>query len=192
MKYQDLSTFTLPKHFRGRPAWFVQLWWIVQSSLFRWSPQFAYGFRRSLLRLFGANIGHKVIIRPSATITYPWKVTIGDYSWVGDDVVLYSLGEIEIGNHSVISQRSYLCTGDHDHTINDFPIRGRKISIGSEVWVASDVFIAPDVSIGEGSVIGARSTVLTDLPAHMLCVGYPARPLRPRLIKEVRQSPSRT
>lgn len=185
MKYQDLSSFTLPKNFRGRPAWVVQLWWVVQASLFRWSPQFAYGFRRYLLRLFGAHIGRNVIIRPSVTVTYPWKISIGDYSWVGDDVVLYSLGEIEIGAHAVVSQRSYLCTGDHDYTIVDFPIRERKISVGSEAWIAADVFIAPNVSIGKGCVVGARSTVLRDMPAFMLCAGYPAKPLRKRAVSRL-------
>jgi putative colanic acid biosynthesis acetyltransferase WcaF len=83
--------------------------------LFRTSPQFLYGWRNFLLRLFGAKIGKKVIIRPSVKITYPWKLSIGDYSWIGDDVDLYTLGEIDIGNHVVISQRSYLCTGSHDY-----------------------------------------------------------------------------
>jgi putative colanic acid biosynthesis acetyltransferase WcaF len=102
MEYQKLSQFKLPKDFRGKPGWYVQLWWIVQDTLFRWSPQFMYGWRRLLLRLFGAKVGKNVIIRPTAKITYPWKVKIGDYSWIGDDVVLYSLGEIVIGDNVVI------------------------------------------------------------------------------------------
>lgn len=181
MKYQDLSAFVLPSDFRGRSAFVVQLWWAVQATLFKGSPQFAYGFRRFLLRIFGARVGRGVIIRPSVTVTYPWKVSIGDFAWVGDDVVLYSLGEIEIGMNAVVSQRSYLCTGDHDYTQVDFPIRGRKITIGDQAWVAADVFVAPDVLIGAGSVIGARSTVLSDMPPGMVCAGYPAKPLRPRL-----------
>ena len=96
MQTQQLNKFKLPENFRGRNAITVQLWWLVQSTLFRASPQFLYGFRRLLLRLFGAKIGRKVIVRPSVKITYPWKVSIGDYSWIGDDVNLYSLGEIEI------------------------------------------------------------------------------------------------
>src|SRR4051812_46747933 len=113
-KCQDLSEFRLPEHFRGRPAWLVQLWWLVQSTLFGLSPQFMYGWRRFLLRLFGARIGDKVLVRPTARITYPWKVSIGNHSWIGDEAILYSLGEIEIGANVVISQRSYICTGSHD------------------------------------------------------------------------------
>jgi putative colanic acid biosynthesis acetyltransferase WcaF len=183
---QDLARFKLPAGFRGRSAVAVQVWWFVQVFFFRTSPQFAYGFRRWLLRCFGAQIGRNVVIRPSATITYPWKVKIGDFAWIGDDVVLYSLGEIEIGAHAVVSQSSYLCAGDHDYTDVEFAIRGRKITIGGQAWVAADVFIAPGVNIGEGAVIGARSSVFQDMPAGMVCMGYPAKPLKPRKTEEDR------
>jgi putative colanic acid biosynthesis acetyltransferase WcaF len=74
-----------------------------------------YGWRRWLLRAFGTRIGGGVIIRPTATVTYPWKVAIGDFCWIGDDVVLYSLGDLTVGSHSMISQRSYRCGGDHHY-----------------------------------------------------------------------------
>lgn len=180
-KFQRLNLFRIPPDFRGRSAVAVQLWWLVQATLFHGSPQFAYGFRRWLLRCFGARVGQGVVIRPSVTITYPWKVSIGDHAWVGDDVVLYSLGEIEIGAHAVVSQSSYLCTGDHDYTQPDFPIRARKITIGAEAWVAADVFVAPGVCIGPGAVIGARSSVFADMPAGMVCLGYPCKPVKARV-----------
>lgn len=180
MNAQDLSQFRLPTEFRGRSGIWVQIWWLTQASLFRWSPQFAYGFRRWLLRCFGAQVGSGVIVRPSATITYPWKVAIGDHAWVGDDAVLYSLGEIEIGAHAVVSQRSYLCASDHDYAQPDFPIRARKITVGAQAWVAADVFIAPGVRIGEGAVIGARSSVFKDMPPGMVCFGYPCVPVKVR------------
>ena len=177
---QDLSVFRLPPGFRGRPGWYVQLWWLVQATLFRGSPQALYGFRAWLLRRFGAEVGPGTIIRPTVVVTYPWKVKIGARAWIGDQAVLYSLGEIEIGADSVVSQRSYLCAGDHDFRQVDFPIRARKVSIGREVWLAADVFVAPGVSIGDGCVVGCRSTVLRDQPAGMVCAGYPCVPLRPR------------
>ena len=177
---QDLSRFRLPPGFRGRPGWYVQLWWAAQATVFRWSPQFAYGFRAWVLRLFGAKVGKKVVIRPTVTITYPWKVEIGDYAWIGDDAVLYSLGDIAIGAHAVVSQRSYLCAGDHDYKQPDFPIRGRRIEIGAECWIAADTFVAPGITIGAGSVIGARSSVYTDLPSGMVCMGSPCKPIKRR------------
>lgn len=180
---QNLSRFRMPSNFRGRSAMAVQLWWLVQASLFRWSPQFAYAFRAWLLRAFGATVGHGVIIRPTVTVTYPWKVRIGDYAWIGDNAELYSLGEIDIGANAVVSQRSYLCAADHDHTQVDFPIRSRKITIGAQAWVAADVFVAPGVTIGEGAVIGARSSVFKDMPAGMVCFGYPCVPVKKRVMQ---------
>lgn len=181
--FQNLATFKLPANFRGRSAIYVQLWWIVQATLFRWSPQFAYRFRAALLRLFGAEIGVGTVIRPTATITYPWKIKVGDYAWIGDDAVLYSLGEIDIGAHAVVSQRSYLCAADHDYQRADFMIRAFPVRVEAQAWVASDVFIAPGVTIGKGAVIGARSAVFSDMPEGMVCMGSPCKPVKPRVMK---------
>jgi len=179
-KLQNLERFRLPSDFRGRPALMVQLWWLVQATLFRWSPQFMYGWRVFLLRRFGARIGQKVLIRPTATITYPWKLTIGDHCWIGDDVTLYTLGELEIGSNTVISQKSYICTASHDIASEDFAIFDRKVTIGQKVWLAADVFVAPGVSIADGCVVSARSSVFANLPTLMVCKGTPARPVRLR------------
>lgn len=177
---QRLDLFCLPPGFRGRPAIMVQLWWAVQATLFAWSPQVFYGWRRCLLRCFGAKVGRGVIIRPTARVTYPWKLSIGDHAWIGDSVELYTLGKICIGEHAVISQRSYLCTGSHDYRKPTFDIYAQAIVVEPEAWVAADVFVGPGITIGRGAVIGARSTVLSDMPPGMICAGYPARPLRPR------------
>lgn len=185
MQIQKLDKFSLPEGFRGRSAVFVQLWWLIQSSLFTCSPQLMYGWRRWLLRVFGAKIGKNVLIRPSVKITYPWKVSIGDFAWIGDDVVLYSLGEIEIGDNAVVSQRSYLCAASHDYTRPDFQICDQKIHICSQAWLATDVFVAPGITVGEGAVVGARSSVFHDLPPMMVCVGSPAKPIKHRVGGEV-------
>lgn len=177
---QRLDQFTLPPNFRGRNSFICQAWWLVQSLLFSTSPQFLYGWRVLLLRLFGAKIGKNVIIRPSVKITYPWKLSIGDNSWVGDYVDLYTLGEINIGKNTVISQRSYICTGSHDFTKKDFPIYARTINIHDSVWIATDVFIAPGVTIHKNAVVGARSSVFNDLAESYVYLGSPAKPIKPR------------
>jgi putative colanic acid biosynthesis acetyltransferase WcaF len=183
-RYQDLRRFRLPAKFRGRSAIAVQLWWLVQATLFRMSPQVCYGWRRFLLRLFGAKIGRDVRLRATVEVTYPWKLEIGEHSWIGDEVVLYTLGPIHIGANSVVSQRSYLCTGSHDPASLAFDIFALPIWIGDECWVAADVFVAPGVSIADGAVIGVRSTVLDDMPAAMVCYGSPAVPVRARQRRE--------
>jgi putative colanic acid biosynthesis acetyltransferase WcaF len=179
--YQDLSRFRLPEGFRGRSAFTVQLWWLVQATLFHASPQVFYGWRNFLLRLFGAEIGRSVKIRPSASFTYPWKISIGDHSWIGDQVVLYSLANIDIGTNAVVSQNAYICAGAHDPSTPSFDIFGSPVFIGAECWIATGVFVAPGVSIGRGTVVGARSAVFADLPGGMICYGTPARPVRKRV-----------
>ena len=177
---QDLSRFRMPTGFRGRGALRVQLWWLAQATLFRWSPQFLYGWRRWLLRRFGAQVGKGAVIRPTATFTYPWKISIGDWSWIGDHVTLYSLGEISIGSHTVVSQRCYLCAGTHDPGDPTFPIFGPPIRIGNQCWLATDVFVGPGRTVGDGTVVGARSSVFKDLPQGVVARGTPARPAGPR------------
>lgn len=181
MSYQSLNKFSLPPKFRGRSAFTVQLWWIVQSTLFSWSPQIAYRWRVFLLRLFGAKIGKNVIIRPSVVVTYPWKLEIGDYAWIGDGVTLYSLGSIKIGKNTVVSQKSYICAGSHDYSAETFDILAISVVIEEEVWVATDVFIAPGVKISKGAVIGARSSVFDDIPNASICFGNPAKPYKRRI-----------
>lgn len=180
---QNLSLYKTPKNFRGRSKVTVQLWWLTYALLFRTSPQVFYGWRRFLLRCFGATIGKNVLIRPSAQITYPWKVSIGDNSWIGDEVVLYSLGEIHIGKNAVVSQRSYICTGTHNYSKVDFEIYAKKITIHDQSWLATDVFVAPGITINEGTVVGARSTVIEDLEGYSVYVGSPTRFIKKRKIE---------
>lgn len=172
----DLRTYDQSWFDRGRPGWFILLWWLVQAIAFPLSLHSASGFRCWVLRCFGAKIGKGVLIRPTARLTYPWKVEIGDYSWIGDDVVLYSLDTIRVGNHCVISQKSYLCTGSHDMTDRSFGLQTAEITIGNGSWIAADCFIAPGVTIGANTVVGARSNVFTSLPSQQVCWGSPCRP----------------
>lgn len=179
-QYQDLSKPYVPPGYRGRSAIYVQFWWIVQAFLFNPSPQFMYAWRRALLRAFGAEIGKGVLIRPSARITYPWKVRIGNYSWIGDRVELYSLDTITIGDNAVVSQNSYICTGSHDHNQLNFPLTLAPVVIEDEAWVASGSFVKPGVTVGRGAIVGACSVVLKDVPSATIVAGNPARILGKR------------
>ena len=180
-KYQDLSLFTVPKKFRGKSKVIVQLWWITQAILFKPSPQIMYGWRRFLLKLFGAKIGKNVLIRSNVTITYPWKVEIGDNSWVGDDCVLYSLGNITIGSNVSIAHKVYFNTGGHNFNKVTFDITSSPVVVKNECWITNDVYVAPGVTIGRGTVVGARSSVFKDLPAAKVCVGSPAVVIKDRI-----------
>ncbi len=161
---------------RGRPGWVVLLWWLVQAIAFPLTPQPLNNIRRGILRLFGAKVGKGVLVRPTARFTYPWNVEIGDYSWIGDDVVFYSLDLIQIGEHCVISQKTYLCTGSHDLHDPSFGLVTGAIAIGNGAWIATDCFIAPGVQIGANAVVGTRSSVFASLPEQQVCWGTPCRP----------------
>ncbi|WP_148288196.1 WcaF family extracellular polysaccharide biosynthesis acetyltransferase [Prochlorothrix hollandica] len=166
---------------RGRSRLTVLGWWFVQAIAFPLSHHSAHGFRCALLRLFGSTIGQGVHIRPTARFTYPWKVTIDDHAWVGDDVVFYSIDAIWIGQHSVISQQTYLCTASHDIQDPRFGLVTGAIAIGNGAWVASRCFVGPGVRIGANTVVGVNSTVLQDLPPGQVCFGTPCRVRSPRL-----------
>lgn len=179
----DLTTYDISNFERGKPSWLVMLWWLIQAIAFPLSLHNFNSFRCFLLRLFGAKIGKGVVIRPSARFLYPWKVAIGDYSWIGDDVVFYCVDNIIVGSHCVISQKSYLCTGSHDLSNSSFALITAPINIGNGTWVATDCFIAPGVNIGSNSVIGARSSVMKSIPSQQVAWGTPCVPRYPREIK---------
>jgi len=187
-EFQNLEMFRVPPGFRGRNGFVVLLWQLVQSTLFGLSPQPFYAWRRALLRLFGAKVGRKVLLRPTARVTFPWKVEIGDCSWIGDHVELYSLDRISIGCNAVVSQRSYLCTASHDMHDLSFGYVTGPITVGDQAWIASDVFVAPGVTIGRGAVVGTRSTVFDDIPPEFVAYGHPARAVRKRDAPQVRSA----
>jgi putative colanic acid biosynthesis acetyltransferase WcaF len=176
---------------RGRSGIIVLLWWFVQATFFRCSLQPMYGWRRWLLKLFGAEIGKGAKIRPSATITYPWKVKIGAHTWIGDHAELYSLDNITIGSQCVISQNSYLCTGSHQAAAPHFSLVVSPIRIEDGAWIASDVFVYPGVTLGPMAVIAARSTVLHDVPANEVHAGTPAKYIKQRF-ESIAEDPAQT
>lgn len=158
------------------------LWMLTCPILFRASFHNWYGWRRLVLRCFGATIGKHVAIRPSVSIEAPWNLDIGDYTIVGDHAILYALDKIRIGRWTVVSQYAHLCAGTHDYQRRTFPLVRRPVSLGDEVWVAADAFVGPGVSIGDRSVVAARSTVIRDVPPDQVVAGSPARIIKPRVL----------
>ncbi|MEM8874607.1 MAG: WcaF family extracellular polysaccharide biosynthesis acetyltransferase [Planctomycetota bacterium] len=156
------------------------LWMATQGTAFRLSFHNWYGWRRFLLRLFGAEIGKHVRVRPSAHIEIPWNVEIDDHAMVGDSAILYSLGKITIGKRVVISQYAHLCAGTHDFNDPEFPLLRPPITVGDEAWVAADAFVGPNVTIGDRAIVGARSSVFKNVPDGKIAGGNPAKILRDR------------
>ena len=140
------------------------LWGIVWLLLFRPTPRNLHGWRRFLLRLFGAKIGQGVHPYPSAKIWAPWNLEMADHSCLSEAVDCYCVDKITIGAHSTVSQYSFLCTASHDYTDPKMPLTTAPIVIGEKVWVAADVFVAPGVTLNNGAVVGVRSSVFKDVP----------------------------
>jgi putative colanic acid biosynthesis acetyltransferase WcaF len=160
------------------------LWMIVRAGLFRTSFHNWYGWRRLLLQLFGAQLGKGVRIRPTAFVEIPWNLIVGDDTVIGDYAIIYSLGKITIGRASTISQYAHLCAGTHDYTTRRFPLIKPPIVIGQEVWIAADAFVGPGVTIGDRAVVGARATVVSDVPADQVVTGPAAKILKQRVLED--------
>jgi len=156
------------------------LWGVVQATLFRYSPRPMLRWRALLLRLFGADVTSKSRVYPKAKIWGPWNLTMGDHATIADDVDCYCVDRITIGAHTTISQYTYLCGATHDFEDIGFPLRPMPITIGERVWVAADCFIAPGVTLQDGAVIGARSSVFSDVNPWTVNAGTPSKELRSR------------
>lgn len=159
------------------------VWMVVGRPLFRLSFHNWYGLRAWILRLFGAKVGKRVHVRPTVRIEVPWMVRLDDDATVGDFAILYSLGQIHIGKRSIISQYAHLCAGTHDYTDHRFPLLRTPITIGDDAWIGADAYVGPGVTVGRLSVLGARSSAYKDLPAGQVCVGNPAKPIKPRELR---------
>ncbi len=157
--------------------------WSGGAMLFRWTPRLLYGVRNALLRLFGAEIGKNVRIHPSATIYFPWKFSIGDWSSVGEDAMIYNLGLIEIGEKVTVSQRAHLCAGTHDASDPTMPLQKPAISVGDQAWICADAFVGPGVTVEEGAVVGARAVAVSDVEPWTVVAGNPASHVRDRTLQ---------
>jgi putative colanic acid biosynthesis acetyltransferase WcaF len=170
----DLSVYDNSDFDRGAPRWKEAAWMLVRCLFFQNAFPWPSELRVELLRLFGAKIGNGVVIRANVNISFPWRLTIGDHVWIGEDVGILSLAQLTIGSNVCISQRAYLCTGSHDFRRNDFKLMVAPITVENETWIAATAFIGPGVTIGKGSVIGAGAVVFDDVPPNSFVRGNPA------------------
>jgi putative colanic acid biosynthesis acetyltransferase WcaF len=159
-------------------------WMLVGRPLFAWSPRPLFGWRRFVLRCFGASVGPRVHVYPSATIYFPWNLTVGADSAIGEGALVYNLGPITIGTQVTISQQAHLCAGTHDHTNPAMPLQKPPITIESQAWVCADAFIGPSVTVGEGAVVGARAVAMKNVRAWTIVAGNPACVLRDRVLED--------
>ena len=138
--------------------------WALATPLFRFSPRPLWGWRRMLLRMFGARIGADVHIYPSVRITIPWHLDIGDQTAIGEGAILYALGPIRIEERAT-----------HDWRDPAMPLVKAPLVIGANAWICADAFVGPDVSVGAGAILGARGVAMKDLEMGGIYAGNPAQ-----------------
>ena len=170
------------------------LWHVVRLTLWPLMHWRLTGARGALLRLFGAQIGRGTALRASTRIEMPWQLSIGDRCLFGDKVTVYNLGNVAVGDDTVISQGAHICGGTHDYTDPSFPLVRQDIRIGSHVWIAADAFVGPGVTIGDGAIVGARAVVTGDVEPWTIVGGNPARPIKRRILTGIspEQEPEQT
>lgn len=159
---------------RGAPRWKEAVWILVRCIFFQNPLPWPSSLRVALLRAFGATIGDDVVMRANVNVSFPWRLTLGDHVWIGEDVGILSLAQVTIESNVCISQRAYLCTGSHDFRREDFKLKVAPIVVRAGSWIAAAAFIAPGVEIGAGSVVSAGSVVFTNVPEGSFVRGNPA------------------
>lgn len=158
-----LDLFRNPEYRRGASPLKEALWLATSGILVEsWIP--GSGWRDALLRLFGAEIGTGVVIKPRVKVKFPWRLVVGDYSWIGERVWIDNLEQVTIGSHVCLSQGVYLCTGSHDWTSETFDLITRPISVSDHAWVGAFAVLAPGTTVGEGAVLAMGKTGSGTLP----------------------------
>jgi len=170
----DLAAYDNSWYRPGRPLWMQALWFFFGLPLMRCQFIPSSAFRRVLLRAFGATIGARVVIKPGVRVKYPWRLRIGDHSWIGEDVWLDNIGNVEIGSHVCISQGAYLCTGNHDWSDPAFGLRVQEIAVGDRAWIGAKAIICPGIHLGQGAIAAAGSVLTRSVGDYEIYGGNPA------------------
>ena len=159
------------------------LWLVTSLLFFQTNVPWPSALKRILLRCFGAKVGLGVVIKPNTRIKYPWRLRVGDHTWIGECVWIDNLDYVTIGSHCCISQGAYLLTGNHDYTKGTFDLITKPITLQDGVWIGAKAIVGPGVTCQSHSVLAAGSNTFTNLKAMGIYQGNPAKWKRQRDIK---------
>lgn len=181
---QPVSRVDVYQNKLGRRHQFLRLIWnAVWLIGARWLPRSAgTGWKRTLLRMFGADVASTACVYSSTRIYYPPNLTMHPYSCLASEVDCYNVAPIVIGTHVTVSQKTTLCTASHDIADRNHQLITRPITICDDAWVAAEAFVGPGVTIGEGAVVGARAAVFKDVEAWTVVGGNPAKFIKKRVL----------
>ena len=176
----QLSRFDNSWYNPGGTALRRAVWFFIGLPLLR-SPLLPFSrVRAALLRSFGARVGRGVVIKPGVRVKYPWRLKIGDYSWIGEDCWIDNLADVAIGNNVCLSQASYLCTGNHNWSDEAFGLRAQPMYLEDGVWIGARACVGPGIRVCEGAVIALGGVAHQDVPPFEIHAGNPARLIRYR------------
>ena len=150
------------------------VWQLAYWLLYRFTPVPLHGWRRMVLRCFGAKVGPGAHPYPSAQIWAPWNLVMESGSCLSRGVECYSVATVTVGEGATVSQYGYLCAASHDYNDSEFPLTAGPITIGAKAWIAAGAFVGPGVTVGEGAGVGARAVVTRDVEPWNVVAGNPA------------------
>lgn len=169
--------------FRSGAGLLKRVLWHITNAVFFNSCFHAYGFKVFLLKVFGAEVGINVLIKPYVSIKYPWNLVIGNHVWIGEQVWIDNLDKVQIGNHVCISQGALLLCGNHNYAIETFDLITGKIILEDGVWIGARSVVCPDVVCHSHSVLGAMGVANRNLEAYTIYRGNPAVAVKERNIE---------
>ncbi len=175
---------TRPAWTRAHPTRRMQLgrlaWSIVERTFYRSSFHTWNSWRAMLLRLFGAKIGRQCVLRRTSKVFYPWLLTMGNNSTLGDLAQVYNLGQVTIEDWVTVSQEAYICAGSHDYRVKGMPLVVAPVIIKSQSWICARAFVSPGITIGQGAIVAAAAVATHDVPDWTIVGGNPAVFLKSR------------
>lgn len=158
-------------------------WGLAWLLLARWTPPPLFGWRRLVLRAFGARIAPGARVHASVKVWLPANLELGENALIGPRARLYNQGHIRIGARSVISQGAHVCASTHDVSDPHFQLVVRPIAVGKQCWIAAEAFVGPGVTMADGSVLAARGALFVDAEPWTIYRGNPARPVKTRKMR---------
>lgn len=157
--------------------------WYVTNVLFFKNPLFVFsGAKCALLTLFGATVGRGVVIKPCVNIKYPWMLSIGDHTWIGENVWIDNLAQINIGDNCCLSQGALLLCGNHNFKKPSFDLIVKPITLEEGVWIGANCLVTQGVVAHSHSMLTAGSVISTSMEAYWIYRGHPAAKTKERVI----------
>lgn len=178
----DLSRYDCSWYKPGNKL--LQFCWYFTNVLFFINPLNPFnGLKVMLLRFYGAKIGRGVIIKPGVNIKYPWKLSIGNYTWIGENAWIDNLAPVTIGNNCCISQGAMLLCGNHDYRKSTFDLMVKPITMEDGSWVGAKAVVTPGTILGSHAILTVMSVGNGHLPPYTVCKGNPAVVIRERIVE---------